>query len=103
MFSGFASFNSKVARRKEPRSVVAALAPHPIPDVCTEMAAKQVPIVQRTVVRIKPIEELVDELDEKYHISGPELRRHLAAEAAMLDLERIKTRGLADLRSLLVH
>ncbi|UCH05310.1 MAG: hypothetical protein JSW05_03875 [Candidatus Thorarchaeota archaeon] len=67
------------------------------------MGTKQVQIVQRTIVEITPIEELVDELDEKYRISGPELRRHLAAEAAVRDLERIKTRGLADLRSLLIR
>jgi len=73
--------------------------PHPIPDVCIEMATKQVPIAQRTIVEIKPVEKSVDELDEKYQISAPELRRHLAAEAAVLDLERIKTRGLVSLRS----
>ena len=80
-----------------------ALVPHPIPDVCIEMATKQVPIVQRTIAEIKPIEELVDELDEKYQISAPELRRHLAAEAAVRDLERIKTRGLVNLRSTFIH
>lgn len=103
MLSGFSSFNSKAAKRIEPRPLVDALVPHPIPDVCIEMGTKQVQIVQRTIVEITPIEELVDELDEKYRISGPELRRHLAAEAAVRDLERIKTRGLADLRSLLIR
>lgn len=82
---------------------VDALVPHPIQDACIEMATKQVPIVQRTIVEIKPIEELVDELDEKYQISAPELRRHLAAEAAVRDLERIKTRGLVNLRSTFIH
>ncbi len=71
--------------------------------MCMEMAARQVPMVQSTIVVIKPIEELVDELDEKYQISAPELRRHLAAEAAVRDLERIKTRGLVNLRSTFVH
>ncbi|MFQ5832076.1 MAG: hypothetical protein ACE5H4_05205 [Candidatus Thorarchaeota archaeon] len=63
------------------------------------MSTRQIPIIQRTILRVKPIDQMADEQDEKYPISAPELRRHLAAEAAERDLESIKTRGLVELRS----
>ncbi|MFW9800679.1 MAG: hypothetical protein ACFFD9_09600 [Candidatus Thorarchaeota archaeon] len=67
------------------------------------MSTRQIPIIQRTTLRVKPVEQMADEKDEKYPISAPELRRYLATEAAVRDLERIKTRGLVELRSLFIR